>query len=183
LKDWALIELNLERYGNAEPTNEVFIHHVDREVLYEWNTSNYIPFAIEAMKTKLSLRLQGIVPAEEIKKPTMLDENSDPVLYVGKYGKTSGMTWGKGNEVMSVVRYHTETQAYSIEWLIIGMLRKFSDKGDSGSTVFDLNGRIAGIMSGGLESQLGGSDITYAAPIEWILDDICEYTKRDIHLL
>ncbi len=51
--------------------------------------------------------------------------------------------------------------------------RIFSDKGDSGACVWTLDGRIAGLISGGTNNSLVPRvDITYMDAIEWILDDL-----------
>lgn len=47
----------------------------------------------------------------------------------------------------------------------------FSEVGDSGSCVFDIGGRIAGIVDAG---TLDGNDITYVTPIDWIIKDLQE---------
>ena len=49
----------------------------------------------------------------------------------------------------------------------------FSDEGDSGSIVFDVQGRVVGMLDGGVGDKR--SDVTYVTPIEWILDDIRKY--------
>lgn len=54
--------------------------------------------------------------------------------------------------------------------------------GDSGSCVWDMPGRIAGILTGGPTNR-GVNDVTYAAPIEWILDDIRIQTGFEVELV
>lgn len=49
----------------------------------------------------------------------------------------------------------------------------FSRKGNSGSFVFNLQGRIGGILTGGVgDKGRGISDTTYVTPIEWLLEDM-----------
>lgn len=49
----------------------------------------------------------------------------------------------------------------------------FSRAGDSGSCIWDMAGRVAGILTSGTgagDEEI--NDITYATPIEWLLKDI-----------
>jgi hypothetical protein len=64
---------------------------------------------------------------------------------------------------------------YYLQLSIVGFPghgQAFSEGGDSGSCIFDVDGRIGGIVDGGLASQLGSADITYATPIHWIINDL-----------
>lgn len=50
----------------------------------------------------------------------------------------------------------------------------FSQKGDSGSAIFDLDGRVGGILDAGSGSNCATLDLTYITPMEWIIKDIEE---------
>jgi hypothetical protein len=106
----------------------------------------------------------------------MLDKNGEPCLIVGKRGKATGMTWGCGNELKSCVRGEG-TKEISMEWCIVPIGRafpRFAEPGDSGSAVFDVTGRVAGILTGG--ARLGGpADVTYVTPMAWIQEDMKKY--------
>lgn len=61
----------------------------------------------------------------------------------------------------------------SQEWCVLSSISTpFSVKGDSGSIVFDLSGRIGGILNGGIGDG-HRNDITYVyvTPMEWLLED------------
>ena len=65
----------------------------------------------------------------------------------------------------------------SKEWVIISLNKKsvpFSDKGDSGAVVVDGLGRIGGMMTGGCRVT-DSTDITYATPIEFIMEVVCRF--------
>ena len=183
LRDWALLDLDLAKFGDSDPENHVYIGSLDMRALNEWKIKNYNCFAIEAMGNSMKvLKLRDTVSVAEIKRPSMLDPKGDPVLYVGKFGRTTGLTWGKGNELKSMTRKYLGEKP-SLEWLIMGLFKQvFSSPGDSGSAVFDINGRIAAILSAG-HGITESTDITYATPIEWVLKDIRMYIKKDVHLL
>ena len=63
----------------------------------------------------------------------------------------------------------------------LGASQPFSVKGDSGAIVFDLKGRIGGIMTAGtgLTERV---DTTYVTPMDWLLSDIKEQLKMPIHI-
>ncbi|KAF8331414.1 uncharacterized protein EI90DRAFT_3016408 [Cantharellus anzutake] len=122
------------------------------------------------------LKLWGTIPMEEMRKPTMLDQNGDPCITVLKQGRTTNVTVGKVLRVIAYVRkYFTEHDiAMSKELAVIPLDKEsgpFSAKGDSGAVVVDGMGRIAGILTGG-----GGatdcSDVTYVTPIHFVLEVI-----------
>ncbi|KAI9651430.1 MAG: hypothetical protein M1829_003010 [Trizodia sp. TS-e1964] len=124
------------------------------------------------------LKLCGIIPRDLLTKPNMRDANGDPCLLVVKHGNTSGTTLGRANGVFSITReysFHDVSHHYtSMEWCILSYdsnSSQFSQPGDSGSAIADINGRVGGILTGG-----GGksefSDTTYATPMWWVLKRI-----------
>jgi hypothetical protein len=116
------------------------------------------------------LSVQGIIKGEELRKPTVYDENGNRCIMVLKRGRTTGLTVGRANNIMSYTRRHFRDQT-SKQWAILPFDQKsgpFSDKGDSGSIVVDGAGRIGGIITGA--GGLGDScDVTYATPIEFVM--------------
>jgi len=50
--------------------------------------------------------------------------------------------------------------------------RFFSELGDSGSVIFDLDGRMGGVLDAGTGSCYPLLDLTYLTPITWIIEDI-----------
>ncbi|KAJ9414973.1 hypothetical protein QL093DRAFT_2105520 [Fusarium oxysporum] len=103
-------------------------------------------------------------------------EQDPPGLVVLKHGRTTGFTIGRANGVHSVLRHAFEIaeEVISSEWCIVGLGNAFSDRGDSGAVVFDLEGRVGGMITAGLRKQdnADGFDVTYATPMQWLLDDI-----------
>jgi len=98
----------------------------------------------------------------------------------GKEGPITGLTWGRANEVKSVTR--TDSEVISIQWCVVRLFKRaFSEKGDSGSVVFDLEGRIGGIMTAGtgLTERV---DTTYVTPMVWLLSDIKKQLKIPIQI-
>ena len=119
------------------------------------------------------LMLSGIIPDEEMRHPTTLDQNNNPCLIVIKHGRTTGLTVGRANDIYSYARYYYEGDEYetSKEWAILPFDSKsgaFSKRGDSGSVIVDGLGRIGGLLTGGAGAR-PSSDIAYATPINFLL--------------
>ena len=126
--------------------------------------------------TNRLFKVRGIVPDEEMRHPTILDQNGEPCLIVMKRGKTTGLTVGRANPISSYVRnyYGNGDTQTSKEWAIFPYDNKsgpFSAKGDSGSGIVDCFGRLGGLLTGG-DGVSESSDVTYATPISFILDSL-----------
>ncbi|EGO23607.1 hypothetical protein SERLADRAFT_416027 [Serpula lacrymans var. lacrymans S7.9] len=122
------------------------------------------------------LRLWGTIPDEEMRRPTMLDQNEEQCLMVIKNGSASGVTIGRATGIMSYIcEYFNDGNHYtSKEWTIIPCDTKsgvFSTPGDSGAVVVDGIGRVGGLLTGGAGTT-DSSDITYATPISFLLKSI-----------
>ena len=126
------------------------------------------------------LPLQGTISTAELRRPTLVDKNGGPCLIVLKRGIATDLTVGRGNNVFSIVRHYFKDKdkepQTSKEWPVLPYDQEsnaFSGQGDSGAVVVDSRGRIGGmITSGGGDTD--GFDITYATPIEFLLQRIAE---------
>ena len=178
LRDWALIELDVQKFSE-DLTNIVYIGEVPELIHSE--LENYHPYCYFNMGRNKSLKLEGCIPEDEMKHPKMTDMDGEPCLIVAKRGPTTRVTWGRANEVKSVRR--TGPEVTSREWCVVGLAESqpFSKKGDSGSVVFDLEGRIGGIMTAGA-GLTDSVDTTYVTPMVWLLSDIKEQLKMPIHI-
>lgn len=131
---------------------------------------------IRSMKDITSIR-----PLREVKddlRSGPSDHKDQESLRVVKHGRTSGWTGGSLNEIRSDCCLGNLTTEYCV--VNIPGLNRFSYGGDSGSCVLDLDGGIVGMLhSGNGTDRHFGSEITYVAPIEWVLDDIKETLKTE----
>ena len=103
------------------------------------------------------------------------------VFLLQKRGRSTGVTFGTTNEILSVVRRCSAAVVSKELWILSSIWKPFSEEGDSGSAVFDLKGRIAGMMT----SRIGlaaSADVTYATPIDWLLRDINDQLKDPVHV-
>lgn len=130
------------------------------------------------------LNIRGIIPLNEIKRPNMLDKDGNRCLLVLKRGMMTGLTIGIANEIRSYTRSYFDdgTQITAKEWAILGYSKEtgaFSKKGDSGALIFDATARMGGLLTGG-SGLTATSDITYATPMEFLLENIQQTWKRKV---
>ncbi|RYC56116.1 hypothetical protein CHU98_g10092 [Xylaria longipes] len=114
---------------------------------------------------------------------------------VGKRGSSTGLTFGIKSGVEAVIRRPRPDgkDVYAREMLIVPSreYKRFSDRGDSGAVVFDSLGRIVGMVTGSTDARSEEDDlaklpnevdVTFAAPIEWVLEDIQDFTGQEARL-
>ena len=182
-RDWALFELDPRKHQRPldEIANRVFVGDGWRiKVKYALQKAQRFRGLVQHGTT---LALRGIIPVEEVYNPPLENDENDPVIAVAKVGRSSGLTIGFGSMYKSVKREILDGQTqYTEEWCITGVrlfkdqvgISPFSAKGDSGACVFDLQGRIGGLVTGGASGNDKTLDTTYVAPIEWILKSMEE---------
>ncbi|KAF5989514.1 hypothetical protein FBULB1_800 [Fusarium bulbicola] len=170
LKDWALVKLEQDSFTTklTELRNKIPVTTTLRNLVDD----------VPVLPARRPLRLRFSSNEVAIGPALILEsEQDDPGLVVLKHGKTTGFAVGRANGVHSVTR-HVDTvgEVKSSEWCIIGMDDKaFSAGGDSGAVVFDLEGRVGGMITSGLEAgenPSGKHDVTYASTMEWLLEDM-----------
>jgi hypothetical protein len=89
----------------------------------------------------------------------MLDKDVESCVSVGKRGMRTGLTWGFVDSIMTVARRPSRncTKLTALEWPIYALDRHsapFSDRGDSGSIIFNATGRVGGMLTVVRESRL-----------------------------
>ncbi|RBA18073.1 hypothetical protein FPRO05_11091 [Fusarium proliferatum] len=197
LRDWALIQLHQNKHSTplAHLQNRMRVGRTD-----EFHDKLSNAAAVEKMPSYPQLPLdpgretasllQQTIPEEEMFSPreeaASLD---DPAILVFLYGASSELSIGLANKVKSVLREPADNFSYlTEEWCIIGQRFRndayrvpFSAKGDSGSCLVDNLGRVGGVLTGG-GGLHDGFDVSYAAPMVWILKDIAS-CKFDVELL
>lgn len=178
LPDYAIIALDATRLGYEYDglTNAVYVGQVGSETLRKVNQG--FP-AGEFQRIRPNddglLKLRGIIPIHEIMSPRPEDRFGDGVeLRVGKCSRTTGLTYGVSNGVESVVRMDVDGRNIEcLQWLIVSSgVDYFSRAGDSGACIWDLRGRVGGILDAGSGGLNGRHDVTYATPMAVILDHI-----------
>jgi hypothetical protein len=128
------------------------------------------------------LRIQGCVTPELLTSPDCYDSNGEPCLIVMKDGNTTNLTVGglAGMEAYTCDVFGIE----SIELAIYNYNKQsgpFSAKGDSGSLIFDGEGRMVGILHSGMPKG-ASNHVTYASPAWWVLEQIkLHYPHADFY--
>ncbi|UPL03485.1 hypothetical protein LCI18_014419 [Fusarium solani-melongenae] len=182
LRDWALIELHQDKYAtsllslsNLMPIGWHTNNDVLRDTLGWKNITRLLEFKGD------TVQIRGIIPESELRRPKSSSPRDDLAIFVMKYGSTTGLRSGRTNGAISVVRMPPGYQGKSEEWCILGCgqgfaYQCFSAEGDSGSCIFDLQGRVGGMLTGGGGiGECGGLDVSYATPMEWLLEDMKRY--------
>ncbi|KAI1141763.1 hypothetical protein F5Y05DRAFT_423457 [Hypoxylon sp. FL0543] len=199
-RDWALIKLDESRFLQ-EPKNAIFIGQKEDQL------NRGLPIGRRLVGDFLTL------------KTYITECDMHTPCVVGKMGATTGLTFGKRNEVEAVVRRPSDQleDQYARQMVIVPLEdeKRFSDKGDSGSCVFNYKGEVIGLLTSSTcekfwpedgnrkqhprqdialdeatqanANQLSrlptcGTNITFADPIQWVFDDIKEFTSRDVEL-
>src|SRR5258708_2217103 len=117
------------------------------------------------------LSLRGTITDNEMRKPTMYDQNNNRCMMVIKRGRTTGVTIGRANNIFSYTRNYGDVSGVSKQWVILPFNKKsgvFSAKGDSGSVVVDGAGQVGGLLTGG-GGVMDSFDVSYVTPISFVL--------------
>ena len=124
----------------------------------------------------LLMELRDPVKLEELERPDMLNEEGENCLLVFKYGRTTGLTMGYTNEAKSLRKvYLPNGQDFAtMEFGVMDIDRSkgtFSERGDSGSVIFDKTGRMVGLLTAGSGST-DTTDVTFLSPIIHLVDHL-----------
>ncbi|OIW29340.1 hypothetical protein CONLIGDRAFT_701402 [Coniochaeta ligniaria NRRL 30616] len=138
MRDWALIRLDQDIAGPSF-SNSVIPGKVKAE--------NRFVSEVVADTQPRSVMLKGIWSSDKI--------NQRQSVTVAKRGRTTGFTFGVTNEIKAVVRTVGQGQGQTVGWEWIVIHEKdnkqfpFSQPGDSGACVFDMEGEVVGILTAG----------------------------------
>jgi hypothetical protein len=187
LRDWAFIDLYQEKH-TSQLANLVNAVRVNERALIDLQgtAGEARPIALCTGNVVARnapdgmLRLRGVLSEQEVKTYQTRDEvgrhvktrYGEECLMVGKYGASTGLIWGYSNKVKSVTRHVLHDRViHSEEWCIVGWNEQgFSHQGDSGSIVWDMYGRVAGLVTAGIGDDLA-MNATYVTPISRLLAD------------
>ncbi|KAF8480479.1 hypothetical protein DFH94DRAFT_480227 [Russula ochroleuca] len=192
-EDWAVIKIDASKVdasnfnGNAidlgSPSESRYsrLFEITRKLNLNPRNAHSFTFPVDRL-----LKFEGIIPDEEMRHPTALDQNDDPCLIVIKRGNTTGLTFGRANDVYSYARnYYDDGKAEtSKEWAILPFDSKsgaFSAVGDSGSVIVDGRGRIGGLLTSGAGAT-HSLDVTYATPISFLLERMQDNGLQQLNL-
>ena len=174
--DWALVELNPNCHERdfKEFKNDIqFTKHGFYSSPYcETVAASFI--AAREWGRQGSIRLkEEIVPESELEP---LPKDSSPLL-VAKVGSMADLSFGEASRLRSLVRAPGNDKGWAFQWPIYAApgpeFADFSNDNDSGCCVFDLTGRVVGIVCGGARRRDGmynaSHDVTYFTPMGRLL--------------
>ncbi|KAI0254466.1 hypothetical protein BJV78DRAFT_1152216 [Lactifluus subvellereus] len=132
--------------------------------------------------TNRQLRIDGYVTRELLAVPDCFDSNGEPCLVVMKDGNTTDLTVGR---YAGLEAYLCDDLGVESTELAIYNYNKqsgpFSAKGDSGSLIFDGEGRMVGILHSGMPKG-GSNHVTYATPAWWAIEQLkAKYPHADLN--
>jgi len=117
----------------------------------------------------------GWVDTAGLANPYFMDDQGNPCFIVAKHGQTTDLTFGRYSELES---YHCdELEHDSWEVAVFNYDKKsgnFSDHGDSGSIIFNAEGKIVALLHSGMPKGLY-SHVTYGTPGHFVFDQIKEH--------
>ncbi|KAM3457621.1 hypothetical protein MY3296_001053 [Beauveria thailandica] len=191
LMDWMLIRLHACRHEEELSQINNTLHLSREQVNMAASRAEDKDFARRLLLTpemferhgfnsrSVQLPLKDIIRISEIRNPVpeRRKHGIGPATLVGKLGPKTDLTFGYASTFTSVIRTPIGGDTTVTEvWPVITSTRNyFSDDGDSGSCVWGLDGRVAGIVVAGNGKQLEGDtwhDITYVVPMEAILENM-----------
>jgi len=128
------------------------------------------------------LRINGYLTRELLSNPDCFDSDGEPCLIVMKDGNTTDLTVGRyaGLEAYLCDDLGVE----SIELAIYNYDKQsgpFSANGDSGSLIFNGNGKMVGILHSGMPKGRS-NHVTYATPAWWAIEQLnVKYPHADFN--
>ncbi|KAH0434756.1 hypothetical protein CcaCcLH18_05196 [Colletotrichum camelliae] len=198
--DWALIRLDADKHERSLDTiqNQVPIGPgVDNGYNHGYDDSEEYGRVSFFFPPKDGIHtLRGILPVANIQEPGSEDPTREGAICFGKVGHGSGLTFGLANQALSILRrpiastkderdLGEEDDSIHLSLAVLsksevyGMrpfTRSFGTAGDSGACAWDLDGRVAGMVTAGSMWDLEDrwTNVTYVTPMEWILEDMRE---------
>ncbi|KAJ7104230.1 hypothetical protein B0H15DRAFT_896559 [Mycena belliarum] len=116
------------------------------------------------------LRLQGFVEAKDMKKPYLFDELGNRSFIVAKEGQTTDLTFGRFSEFEAYVV--SDLAGFSWEVAVLNYAKEnFSYKGDSGSCIFNAEGKMVAFLHSGMPRGMS-SHVTFGTPAHFVRDQI-----------
>lgn len=196
--DWALIRLDADKHERPLDTikNQVSIGFgVDNGYNHGYEAEQYCFVANTFFPPHDGIHnLRGILPVANMQEPESEDPTRESAICLGKIGHGSGLTFGLANQALSILRRPVsstkddpgeEDDSMHLSVCVMGKAggygirpstRSFGIAGDSGACAWDLNGRVAGMVTAGSMWDLEDrwTNVTYVTPMEWILEDMRE---------
>ncbi|KAG8729916.1 hypothetical protein FRC11_007753 [Ceratobasidium sp. 423] len=169
--DGAVFQLDKAKWAKEFRGNYVYLGgKFDSDDITKFFYPNYAnPHSFEYPPNHL-FRIQGCVDAEGIKNPYFYDELGNPCFIVAKEGQTTELTFGRFSECEAYVA--SDLGGSSWEVAIFNFAKdNFSYKGDSGSCIFNAEGKMVAFLHSGMPRGMS-SHVTFGTPAHFVLEQI-----------
>ena len=133
-----------------------------------------------SLKFKYPLdHLFSFVTAERLADPDSYDEQGSAAFVVAKDGQSSGLTFGRYSAMEAYTCDEFDHDSWEVAVFNYGGSGNFSAKGDSGSLVFNAEGKMVAIIHSGMPRGFS-NHVTFATPAHFVIDQIkLRYPKAD----
>lgn len=167
LRDWALIQLDAANAFATQPTNTVYIG--SSIAAYQDKCENMPSFVFrkDGFENRIDehgfLHLDGNVPIP--------NHGRIQHMHVGMRGRSKKLRFGHTNNILAIRRQPRGGEKFLVwEWIVLPAMgdTPSSVSGDSGSAVWEHEGRVIGIVTGGVSSP---HDIVFAQTEPWTVEN------------
>ncbi|EIM92559.1 uncharacterized protein STEHIDRAFT_47682 [Stereum hirsutum FP-91666 SS1] len=130
-------------------------------------------------------RLSGTVDAAALSNPYFVDKNNNPCFVVAKQGQVTDLTFGRQSELEAYTYRDLEGRSWEVAVLNWGGNKhgNFSAKGDSGSAIFNAEGKLVAVLHSGMPRGMS-NHVTFGTPGHYVMELILEqYPDADFSRL
>ncbi|KAI0032626.1 hypothetical protein K488DRAFT_49453 [Vararia minispora EC-137] len=179
--DICTFELEKHKWEKEFKGNFVYLggKYSDDDITAMFYPNATTPLSFKYPKDHL-FRILGFVAAERLANPDFYDEQGNAAFIVAKDGQSSDLTFGR----YSALEAYTCDEFGHDSWEVAVFnydkrSGNFSASGDSGSLIFNAEGKMVAILHSGMPRGLS-SHVTFATPAHFIIEQIkLRYPKAD----
>lgn len=133
--------------------------------------------------TARQIRINGTVPQTDLDDPSMRNNKGQPCLVVMKDGNATNFTVGRYTGLEAYIGQNGIESKELAFYNFYHRTETFSANGDSGSLIFDMFGRMVGLLhSGEYRGGTASTHVTYATPAWWLVERIkSKYPHADFN--
>ncbi|KAK1227925.1 hypothetical protein PQX77_009064 [Marasmius sp. AFHP31] len=184
-RDLGVIALNESKFTKNYKGNVVYLAgKYTREEIVSFFYPNVASPPVFNYPTDHLFRLSGTVDAAGLANLHFWDDQGNPCFIVAKSGQSSDLTFGRFSELEAYVCDKFKNQSFELAVLNYGKNHgNFSEKGDSGSAVFNAEGKVVAILHSGMPRGMS-NHITFGTPARYVVECIKErYPHTDFERL
>ena len=116
-------------------------------------------------------RILDFVTAERLANPDFFDEQGNTAFIVAKDGQSTDLTFGRFSAMEVYLCDEFNNESWEVAVYNYGGTGDVSAKGDSGSLIFNAEGKMVAILHSGMPRGFS-NHVTFASPAHFIIDQI-----------